>query len=186
MVVPLRSRTITFAGKRVWTTFAPVGASVFERIVARLRDAGVEYRHLQHEETRTSEDAARVRGESTRIGGKALVFKADDRFRLLVISAARQVKSSAARRAFGSHRLRFASAEELSELTGGLVPGSVPPFGEPILPLPLYVDRTVMANDRIAFNAGSLTDSIIMARSDWERLVSIEKIVEVARPRPEE
>jgi len=51
--------------------------------------------------------------------------------------------------------LRFASREELLELTG-LVPGSVPPFGRPILPFPLYVDTGIAANDRIAFNAGSL------------------------------
>lgn len=183
-VVPPIPRTIILAvsAGSILLGSRNVGLSVFERIVARLQAADADYRHLEHEPTKTSEDAARVRGESTKIGGKALVFKADGGFRLLVISAARQVKSSAARRAFESHRLRFATAEELADLTGGLVPGSVPPFGEPILPLPLYVDRTVMANERIAFNAGSLTDSIIMWRSDWQGLVTIEKLVDVARP----
>ena len=52
--------------------------------------------------------------------------------------------------------------------------------GEPILPLPLHVDRSVLANDRIAFNAGLLTDSIIMATADWRRAVTIEQIVEVS------
>ena len=49
---------------------------------------------------------------------------------------------------------------ELSERTG-LVSGDVPPFGEPVLPFPLYADESVFENPRIAFNAGSLTDSII-------------------------
>ena len=52
----------------------------------------------------------------------------------------------------------------------GLVPGSVPPFGRPILPFELYVDESVTQNDRIAFNAGSLTDSVIMATDDYLRL----------------
>ena len=66
-------------------------------------------------------------------------------------------------------KLRFANCDELLELTG-LVPGSVPPFGQPILPFPLYVDAMIPENDRIAFNAGSLTDSIILTMPDYLRL----------------
>jgi prolyl-tRNA editing enzyme YbaK/EbsC (Cys-tRNA(Pro) deacylase) len=47
------------------------------------------------------------------------------------------------------------------------VPGSVPPFGPPVLPLELFVDETIRGNDRIAFNAGSLTDSIVLATADY-------------------
>ena len=49
----------------------------------------------------------------------------------------------------------------------GLVPGSVPPFGSPILPFELFVDEAIQANERIAFNGGSLTDSIILATADY-------------------
>jgi prolyl-tRNA editing enzyme YbaK/EbsC (Cys-tRNA(Pro) deacylase) len=47
------------------------------------------------------------------------------------------------------------------------VPGSVPPFGEPLLPLPLYVDPSIVANQRIAFNMGALTISTTLALSDY-------------------
>jgi prolyl-tRNA editing enzyme YbaK/EbsC (Cys-tRNA(Pro) deacylase) len=50
------------------------------------------------------------------------------------------------------------------------VPGSVPPFGEPILPFELYVDESILENKRIAFNAGSLTDSIIMSVDDYMKI----------------
>jgi prolyl-tRNA editing enzyme YbaK/EbsC (Cys-tRNA(Pro) deacylase) len=46
----------------------------------------------------------------------------------------------------------------------------VPPFGEPIVPLPLVADLGLLANDRVAFNAGSLTDSIIMSAEDYRRV----------------
>lgn len=143
--------------------------SVPERIRALLDQAGVGYRHVHHQAVRTSEQAARVRGEPLAIGGKALVVKLDGRFRLFVLSAALRLDSTAVRGRFATRRIRFASAQELLALTG-LVPGSVPPFGQPILPLPLHVDPSVLANDRIAFNAGSLTDSIIMAAGDYRRL----------------
>ncbi|MCR9163573.1 MAG: YbaK/EbsC family protein [Nannocystaceae bacterium] len=148
-------------------------------IVAHLRANGVGYRQLHHEPTRTSEDSARVRGEPMAIGGKSLVLKAADRFVVLVLSAALRAQSKGLRKALGVKRLRFATPQELLELTG-CVPGCVPPFGRPILDLPLLVDASILRNERIAFNAGSLTDSVIMARPDWQRCVEIETIVDVA------
>ena len=153
----------------------PVQAS----ILAHLDGNGVEYRLLHHEATRTSEDSARVRGESMEIGGKSLVLKAADRFIVLVISAALRAQSKGLRKALGVKRLRFANPDELLALTG-CVPGCVPPFGRPIVDLPLLVDASILRNERIAFNAGSLTDSVIMARPDWQRCVDIDTIVDVA------
>ena len=156
--------------------------TVYQRIRQWLDDQQIDYRHIQHPPTRTSEESARARGESTRIGGKSLVMKAGaDRFVIVVISAARKLRSSALRKALGEDRMRFATPDELDQLTGGLVPGSVPPFGHPIIPLPLYVDQSVLANDRIAFNAGSLTDSIIMSTADYQRIITLESILEITR-----
>jgi prolyl-tRNA editing enzyme YbaK/EbsC (Cys-tRNA(Pro) deacylase) len=151
-----------------------------QSILGLLERSGVGYRHLTHEPTPTSEDAARVRGEPLALGGKALVIKAADRHVLLVISAARRLDSAKLKKALGVRRTRFATPEELHDLTG-LVPGAVPPFGEPILSLPLYLDASVLGNDRIAFNAGSLTDSIIMSVDDYRRIASIEQVIDVAR-----
>ena len=104
-----------------------------------------------------------------------LLMKAGKRHALFVICAARRVDSTAIRRQLGVSKLRFVSADELHELTG-LVPGEVPPFGEPILPFPLYADESVFENDRIAFNAGTLTDSIIMSVLDWETVANPHRI----------
>src|ERR1700722_9346701 len=147
--------------------------AILEQIRAWLRAEGVGFREVHHEPTRTSEDSARARGEELRVGGKALLIKVDDDFRLFVLSAEKKLDSGAIRRRFEARKTRFATPEELAELTG-LVPGSVPPFGPPILPFPLYVDPSVMANERIAFNAGSLTDSIVMPIEDYRRLASAE------------
>jgi Ala-tRNA(Pro) deacylase len=107
------------------------------------------------------------------VGGKALLLKVDEVFRLFVLTADRKLDSAAIKRHFGAKKTRFATAEELASLTG-LVPGAVPPFGAPVLPFPLYVDPSVFANERIAFNAGSLTDSIVMAVHDYRRLAGAE------------
>src|SRR5882757_10670794 len=139
---------------------------VLQQIREWLVREGVRFREVHHEPTRTSEESALARGEDLRIGGKALLIKVDETFRLFILSADRKLDSAAIKRHFDSRKTRFATPEELLELTG-LVPGSVPPFGEPILPFPLYADPSVFENERIAFNAGSLTDSMIMPIADY-------------------
>ncbi|UCD74262.1 MAG: hypothetical protein JSV91_10775 [Phycisphaerales bacterium] len=158
--------------------------SILQAILNMLDERGIEYQHLTHEPTRTSAEAARVRGLSMEIGGKALLMKAGtgDRFVLVVMSAALKLDSNALRHELGVDRLRFATVDELRELTG-LVPGCVPPFGEPILPFPLYLDQSILSNDRIAFNAGSLTNSLILAVEDYRAVARIERVVTVGKPR---
>ena len=144
----------------------PDGSEVLPAIRHLLTEADVSLREVHHGPTRTSEESAKARGEELRIGGKALLMKGDDVFRLLVLPADRKLDSGAIRREFGWKKLRFATPEELHERTG-LIPGSVPPFGPPILPFELCLDQAATQNPRIAFNAGSLTDSIILAMSDY-------------------
>jgi prolyl-tRNA editing enzyme YbaK/EbsC (Cys-tRNA(Pro) deacylase) len=147
--------------------------TILDAIRAWLTRESIPFREVHHEPTRTSGESARARGEDIRVGGKALLIKIDSDFRLFVLSAARKLDSAALKSHFQAKKTRFASPEELLELTG-LVPGSVPPFGAPILPFALFVDPSVFENDRIAFNAGSLTDSVILSVPDYRRLAKPE------------
>ncbi len=144
--------------------------AVHERLIAWLAAEGVAARHVAHAPTRTSEESAAARNEPLAVGGKALLLRVDDdELQLFVFSAARRLDSAAIRRTFGIRQLRFATPEELREHTG-LVPGSVPPFGPPVLPFLLNVDPSALANDRIAFNAGMLTRSVVLPIADYQRL----------------
>lgn len=141
---------------------------VRERIEVLLDGERIPYRGLHHEPTRASEESAKARGEELKNGGKSLLLKVGDEFRLFTFSAALALDSRTLKERFATRYVRFATKEELLELTG-LVPGSVPPFGRPVLPFDLHVDESIVANERIAFNAGSLTDSIIMVVPDYLR-----------------
>lgn len=146
--------------------------SILDQIRELLVGNEIAFRELHHEPTATSKESARVRGEPLRVGGKALLMKGDGQFALFVLPADRKVDSGAIRRELNIKKLRFATRDELLELTQpldgvGLVPGCVPPFGHPILPLDLYIDASLRENDRIAFNAGSLTDSMIVGMDDY-------------------
>jgi prolyl-tRNA editing enzyme YbaK/EbsC (Cys-tRNA(Pro) deacylase) len=142
---------------------------VLDAIRTFLDSHGIEYRILHHEPTRTSEESAQIRGEELKVGAKAILMKCDSSFRLFVISAAQKIDSKAIKSALKLKSLRFATTEELLGLTG-LEPGAVPPFGRPILDFDLYADPSVFENERVAFNAGSLTDSIILSANEYQRV----------------
>jgi prolyl-tRNA editing enzyme YbaK/EbsC (Cys-tRNA(Pro) deacylase) len=144
---------------------------MFEKIKDWLSAQTIEFREVHHGPTPTSEESARARGVDLAIGGKALVLKMDDSFSVCVLSAARKLDSAALKKHFGARKLRFADKDELMALTG-LVPGAVPPFGKPLIDLELLVDESVLQNREIAFNAGSLTDSIIMQVSDYLKVAN--------------
>ncbi|MDB5338226.1 MAG: hypothetical protein JWN70_3845 [Planctomycetaceae bacterium] len=131
---------------------------------------GVTFKEKEHLPTYTSEESAAARGEELGVGAKALLLRTDDVFRLFVLPADRKLDSAAIRRELQVKKTRFATPDELQELTG-LVPGSVPPFGPPVLPFELFADIAIGAlHNRVAFNAGSLTNSIIMLATDWEAI----------------
>jgi Ala-tRNA(Pro) deacylase len=146
---------------------------VYSKIKELLAQHSIQYREIAHEQTHTSEESAKARGEDLSIGGKAILLKVGDAFRLFVLSAAKKLDSKKIKEHFSEQRLRFATPKELQEMTT-LVPGAVPPFGRPVTDFDLCVDVSVTNNTKIAFNAGSLTVSMIMDMADYLKIASPE------------
>jgi Ala-tRNA(Pro) deacylase len=139
--------------------------SVFERVDNLLKQEGIAFRVLRHEPVYTSEEAARVRGTPLASGAKALVCKGEAGFVMFVVPADRKLDSHAVRRAKGWRKLRFATREEVVELTG-LMPGSIPPFGS-LFALPTFCDQRLGENEVINFNAGDHGISVSMRYADY-------------------
>jgi Ala-tRNA(Pro) deacylase len=145
-----------------------MSASVFDRLQERLRSDGVAFTVLRHEPVYTSEQAAAVRGVPLASGAKALVLKAGEGFVMAVVPADRKLDSKKARTALGSRSIRFATQEEVEQLTG-LQPGSIPPFGS-LFGLPAWCDPALGENATINFNAGDHAISVQMAYADYVAL----------------
>lgn len=140
--------------------------AVRDALLALLDAAGVPYEHRVHRPIAGAEDAAALRGEALAVGGKAMVMRTSKGFQLLAFSAARAMDNRRVRHHLHSSKLRFATPAELFELTG-LVPGCVPPFGAPLLPMALHLDRQMLEQPRIAFTPGLRTESILMSVPDF-------------------
>ena len=139
---------------------APDEETVHDRLVATLEAAGVPFSKLHHAPVYTSVEAARVRGSSLHSGAKALILKGSKGFVMAVIPANLPLDSRTLRKHLKSKRLRFATPEEVFEMTG-LTPGAIPPFGS-FFNLPTICDERLAENESINFNAASHTDSMQM------------------------
>ncbi len=140
------------------------------KLIALLDDAGIVYSLSEHDPVYTSVEAAEVRGSTLHSGAKALIIKGDKGFVLAVIPADLALNSPALRKVIKSRRLRFATREELLELTG-LEPGSVPPFGR-LFNLQTICDDRLSENEKINFNAASHSQSVQMSFEDYINLES--------------
>ena len=142
--------------------------SVFERVETLLSQHGIAFQVLRHEPVYTSEEAAQVRGTPLASGAKALVCKGEEGFVMFAVPADRKLDSHAVRRAKGWRKLRFATREEVLELTG-LAPGSIPPFGS-LFGLPTLCDERLGDSEAINFNAGDHSISVSMAYADYVKV----------------
>lgn len=157
--------------------------TVRDRITTLLRAHSAPFTTIEHEHAETSEEVAAARGTPLHIGGKSLVLKlgsSGDRFAVFAVSGARRTQSRLIRAALGVKRMRFATHDELLQLTG-LTPGCVPPFGRPVFELQLYVDQSIADNDEIAFSAGLHTASFRMATADYLRAAKPDRVFAFSR-----
>jgi len=142
---------------------------LFQRIKEFLDQHAISYIVKEHAPTTTSEESAKARGESIKIGAKALLLKMDSEFILAILPADRQLDTGKFKKIMKSKNLRFANADELTRLTG-CPKGAVPPFGF-LFGLNMIVDEALFEEEYMAFNAGSLEISIKTKTEDYRMIV---------------
>jgi len=151
---------------------------IIQQIIGLLKTNGVWFETFEHEAVTTSEDAARVRPVYTlHQGAKAIIVKGkkknkEQAFLMLVVPADLRLDSKKVKGALGLRSFRFATEEEITDITQGIQRGGVPPFGNLFFkPVTVYVDPKMFENEKIIFNAGDRCFSVAMKSEDYKRLV---------------
>ena len=132
---------------------------------------------FEHEPVKTSEEAAKVRtGYTLHQGAKAIIARVkissqNKKFVMIVIPGDRRFDTAKIKNIYSAKDIRFATVEEVSEITGGILPGGVPPFGN-LFNLDVIADSELLANEKIIFNAGDRSYSIGMYSRDYIKVVS--------------
>ncbi|PIY80822.1 MAG: hypothetical protein COY80_00935 [Candidatus Pacebacteria bacterium CG_4_10_14_0_8_um_filter_42_14] len=149
---------------------------VVTQIIDLLETNSCWYETFEHEPVRTSEEAAKIRnGYSIEQGAKAIIIRvkvssANKRFVMLVMPGDQRFDNDKIKLLFQAKNIRFATEEEVVEITGGVQPGGVPPFGN-LFDLEVAVDPLLLDNEKIIFNAGDRRFSVGMLSSDYLQLV---------------
>lgn len=153
---------------------------IFDRVRELLENNKILYQLKVHPPAYTSEQSALYRNEPLKIGAKAMILKTDTGFIMAVLPADRKIDSAQLKEILNTKNLRFATPEELLEKTG-LVPGAIPPFGS-LFNLPMLIDKSLLEEEYIAFNAGSLEKSIKMKTKDYVEIVP-PRVEELSKPK---
>lgn len=143
--------------------------TVLEKIKTLLDASHIAYDLLEHEPVFTSEEAAKIRNSSLSMGAKALVLYGDKNPLLVVIPGDKKLDMKKFKQLFGIKDLRMATHDEVFTLANVKV-GAVPPIGK-ALGLTSFYDESFKFKDKVAFNAGMHSVSIIMHATD---LINVE------------
>ncbi len=143
-------------------------------IVSLLEAHRAWFETFQHEPVMTSEQAAKIRtGYTMHQGAKALIvrYRVSDghAFAMLVVPGDCRFSSKKAKSVLKTDNLAFATEQEVGDVTHGVLVGGVPPFGN-LFGLAVFVDRRVLGNEKIVFNAGDRRFSVAMRSHDYQEL----------------
>lgn len=158
------------AGNRIRAHIFYGCENVRNEILRLLKQAEIDFKHIQHEPTPTSEDSARVRNTALEEGVKALILKGKNSKKNFQVNIPSHLKidMKAIAELLGE-RCEFEEPEVIRERFG-LIIGGVPPFGN-LLNLETFFDVRLQDSEWLAFNCGFQTESIIMKGKDLIKIV---------------
>lgn len=141
---------------------------VVSRIKSILDDNGTQYEQYEY-------DPVGVHPEyNLAQGTKALIVLAkkdgEKRFIMLALPCNKQFDKQKIKEETGYTTVRFATPEEVMQITDGVAPGGVPPFGG-LFNLEVICDRNIFNNEKIIFNAGDSRIFIVMHSDKYKNLV---------------
>ncbi len=141
-----------------------------QKIKQFLDEHKVKYTIISHSAAYTAQEIA----ESAHIPGrelaKTVVVDIDDKKAMVVQPATSMVNLGRLKKAIGATNVSLAEEKDFQTLFPDCEVGAMPPFGN-LYGMDVYVSESLTLDDEIAFNAGSHTELIRLAYSDFASLV---------------
>lgn len=141
-----------------------------QTVRTRLDREHVHYEILPHSPAFRALHVARTLHVPEQQMAKVVIVKVRTHFVTTVLPAWWRVDLHGLRKMFGTHRVRLATEQEMTELFPDCEVGAMPPFGT-LYGLPVYVDRSLTEDEQIVFEAGTHSEAISMRYWDFAALV---------------
>jgi Ala-tRNA(Pro) deacylase len=151
-----------------------------QTLKTRLDREHVHYDILPHSQTFRAIAVAQTLHVSEQEMAKVVIVKVKERFVTMVLPATAHVDFQRLRKIFGTHRVRLATEEEITQLFPDCELGAMPPLGT-LYGLPVYVDRSLTEDEKIVFEGGTHSEAIRMRYWDFAALV-FPTVAEFHRP----
>ncbi len=138
------------------------------RLKSYLDENKVPYTLMSHSPAYTAQAAAATLHVPGKELAKSVVITAGEQTALAVLPASFHVNLKKLGELLGKPA-RLSSEQEFISLFPDCELGAMPPFGQ-LYNLPVYVDRSLEADEEIVFNAGTHRDAMRMKYADFKRL----------------
>lgn len=142
--------------------------------VAKLKEFldqnNIRYETIAHDEAYTTQEVAAAAHIPGRQVAKTVMVKIDGAMAMVVLEAPDHVSLSRLKEVAGAQSVELAGEDEFKGLFPNCEPGAMPPFGN-LWDLDVFVDQRLREDEQIAFNAGTHSELMRLAYSDFERLV---------------
>jgi Ala-tRNA(Pro) deacylase len=136
-----------------------------------LRMEGVPFGVHSHPPAFTAQAVVEHEHIPAQLMAKVVVVVADGELVMLVLPTSRRVDLALVSALLDAREVRLATEAELAAAFPDCEPGAMPPFGN-LYGLPVYVDRTLAADQVIFFQVGTHTLAFSIAYADFSRLVA--------------
>src|SRR5512137_925581 len=125
----------------------------------------------EHRQVYTIQEVAAVLHEKGEHVAKVFIASVDDKPVMLVLPAPAHVDLERVRQMLKATAARRAREFEFAQLFADCDVGAMPPFGN-LYQVPVILDRSLVAESYIVFQAGTHHTTIKLAMSDYQRLVN--------------
>lgn len=141
-----------------------------EKLRAFLDQRKVKYVTITHSPAHTAQDIAAAAHIPGKEMAKTVMVRIDGELAMVVLPASRMVDFGRLLDATGGSEVELAHEKDFKDLFPGCAVGTMPPFGN-LFGLRTFVAEELTEDEEIAFNAGSKTEVIRLAYTDYEKLV---------------
>src|SRR5512137_1431795 len=142
-----------------------------DRLKQYLTDHHVYFEVQEHRQVYTMQEVAAVLHEKGEHVAKVFIASVDGKPAMLVLPAPAQVDLDKVRALLKAKEARRAREYEFAQLFADCDVGAMPPFGN-IYQVPVHIDRLLVEEPYIVFQAGTHHTTIKLAMSDYQRLVN--------------
>ncbi len=143
--------------------------SMLAKLKLYLEQNNIPHQVILHEEVYTAQKLAQALHTPGRELVKVVVVKADDKYRMAVLSASKKIDLSKLRSLLKAATMSIVPEQELKALFPEAETGAMPPFGN-LYNMETFVDEYLTRDESITFNAGSHYEAIRMRYADFARL----------------